>query len=392
MELSFHISKYYDVFIINGEINITSLVTAVNEFSDHIKKNEHKNFVLDLSNVEYIDSSGLRMFVNLKKKIESNDKKMYILNPSENVARVFSETKTDKVFEIIDSLEKIDKKISDEILNKYKPYTIKEDDLDRLKMSCPICGSSNVTGYLVDLNGYDWGWTEDDPFPTSYIKDSKSAIDMFSLLPAVCMECYMSSIALSDFSVLEDESIAIKSNLDDHTKLLLSKTIKKRKKMMQLGRVIDDAFFEYPRSRESSFQAYLLAEFCARTISISKGKSNPFLVGYLNYWTLRYAQQEQKAEFINNCRTWFTQALNQIDDLNNTEIAISCFSMLISDINLEKYEEGSKIFSNIKERKNGIPSSKSKAEIMSPLFWYDQAIKIWEKEIETKSKILKISR
>jgi anti-anti-sigma factor len=386
-DIVLHVSKEYDVFTLKGDIKIATLLNASGVMSKHIEKNSHKDLVLDLSLVDYIDSSGLRMLINLQKRMATIKKCVYLLNPSEPAKRLLDETRTDKVFTIIDSLDRLDQQIAADIYHKYLPFTTAESDMKRLQLTCAVCGSGCVIGYLFDLNNFKWEWTNSNPFPTAYLPGTETQIDVLGHLPVVCSECYMSSNNIGDFNVVDGETVVIKSNLNDVNKALLSKTIKKRKKMMQ-NDPISDSFFEYPRDKNACYKAYALAEFCTRNISVSKGSSNPYLVGFLNYLCLRYAKTEEKSDLINNCRTWFTQALNQVDKLNELEIAVSYFAILLSDINLGKFDEGYKAISNIKEHSEKLPQSQSARTFTNPAFWYQQAQNIWQTEMDAKSRIL----
>jgi anti-sigma B factor antagonist len=390
MEIILHASREYDAFLLKGEIKISTLATISSTLSKHIEKNSHKDLVLDLSQVEYIDSSGLRMLINLQKKLESAKKRVYLLNPSTQTMRLLDETKTSTVFTTIPSIDTLEQRIAADVHQKFLPYTSPDKDLLKLHLSCAVCGSENVTGYLFDLNGYDWKWADDDPYPTSFIQGSSTPIDVLGHLPIVCLDCCLSSINPNDFNVMNGASIAIKSVLNDTLKLLLSKSIKKRKRMLlDEQSVTGEFFFHYPRKKNASYMAYALAEFCTRTLSVNKETSNPYLVGFLSYLCLRFAKLEEKPELINNCRTWFTQALNQIDRLSEVETAISYMAILLADINLEKYNECYKVVNSIKEHQATLTPGQNAATFLNPNFWHTQALFIWQKEMDTKSQILK---
>ena len=60
------------------------------------------NVILDLSEVSFIDSSGLGSIVATMKQI-GQDRKMQLTGLTPNVARVFRLTRMDKVFDILDT-------------------------------------------------------------------------------------------------------------------------------------------------------------------------------------------------------------------------------------------------------------------------------------------------
>ena len=53
---------------------------------------------VDLSKLDYIDSTGLGVFVGVMKKLKSNDKKVYLLNSKDNVRKIFKISGLDKIF------------------------------------------------------------------------------------------------------------------------------------------------------------------------------------------------------------------------------------------------------------------------------------------------------
>lgn len=60
----------------------------------------HKNFIVDLSNVDYIDSSGLGMLVAIQKKTLQNGGNVIIKGVKGLVKDLFELTRLTKVFEI----------------------------------------------------------------------------------------------------------------------------------------------------------------------------------------------------------------------------------------------------------------------------------------------------
>jgi anti-sigma B factor antagonist len=61
--------------------------------------------IVNMENVEYIDSSGIATLVESLQKIGEYAGKLKLLNPNENVRDVFELSNLDKVFEIHDSIE-----------------------------------------------------------------------------------------------------------------------------------------------------------------------------------------------------------------------------------------------------------------------------------------------
>ena len=60
----------------------------------------HRNFVLNLTDVEYIDSSGLGQLITIWTSIKNRGGQMAVYNPSKRVQRLFDITRLDTVFRI----------------------------------------------------------------------------------------------------------------------------------------------------------------------------------------------------------------------------------------------------------------------------------------------------
>ncbi|OHD64045.1 MAG: hypothetical protein A2176_05480 [Spirochaetes bacterium RBG_13_51_14] len=82
------INQTDDTVKVSLEGNLES--TTIKPFSDKIT-NIHsygKNVEIDLGKVDYIDSSGIRILLTLKKKLQEFEKNLTIINCSENVKRI----------------------------------------------------------------------------------------------------------------------------------------------------------------------------------------------------------------------------------------------------------------------------------------------------------------
>jgi anti-sigma B factor antagonist len=65
----------------------------------------NRNFVLNLSGVEYIDSSGLGQLITIWTSIKNRGGHMAVLNPTKRVQRLFDITRLDTVFKICEKEE-----------------------------------------------------------------------------------------------------------------------------------------------------------------------------------------------------------------------------------------------------------------------------------------------
>lgn len=97
----------------NG-INIVSLLGRLDiAMSVELEKQMHglldsgaQNILIDLGRLDFLSSSGLRIFIECAKRIKNVKGRLVFCNPSPSVLRVFKITQLDAVFEIHDGLDK----------------------------------------------------------------------------------------------------------------------------------------------------------------------------------------------------------------------------------------------------------------------------------------------
>ncbi len=55
---------------------------------------------INLENLDYIDSTGLGAMIGVLKKLKTDNKEIYIINPKSNVKKIFTITGLDKIFKV----------------------------------------------------------------------------------------------------------------------------------------------------------------------------------------------------------------------------------------------------------------------------------------------------
>ena len=84
---------------LSGSIYVEEAAQIRESLIDYIEKG-HKTFVVDLGNVDYIDSSGLGTLVAIQKRALQNGGSVIIKNLKGLVKDLFELTRLTKVFEI----------------------------------------------------------------------------------------------------------------------------------------------------------------------------------------------------------------------------------------------------------------------------------------------------
>jgi len=90
---------------LGGEVDIyTSQKLKEKLYS--IVDTSRKDLLIDCKELNYIDSTGLGIFVGTLKKARQYDRKIYILNLKESIKKLFVITGLDKLFIISDDMQK----------------------------------------------------------------------------------------------------------------------------------------------------------------------------------------------------------------------------------------------------------------------------------------------
>ncbi|QTA37661.1 STAS domain-containing protein [Thermosipho ferrireducens] len=93
------------IAIISGDIDAYHSADIKKAIREKMLETSVSKFVIDLSNVSYIDSAGLGSLVAILKDARMNDKELILAAPKQAVMRVFEMTRLDKVFKIVSTME-----------------------------------------------------------------------------------------------------------------------------------------------------------------------------------------------------------------------------------------------------------------------------------------------
>jgi anti-sigma B factor antagonist len=92
------------IFKITGEINLYSS-QHIKEYIETLLKEGKNMFFIELSDVSYIDSSGLGVFLGIHSKIYKSGGGIHLCSPSTKVNYVLELTKLRGLLNVFDSLE-----------------------------------------------------------------------------------------------------------------------------------------------------------------------------------------------------------------------------------------------------------------------------------------------
>ena len=89
---------HWDVDLL-GEVDIYT----ANELKDELNiaiEERPKNLVINMKNLDYIDSTGLGILIGVVKRLKQKQGDIYIVNTKPNVRKIFTITGLDKIFKV----------------------------------------------------------------------------------------------------------------------------------------------------------------------------------------------------------------------------------------------------------------------------------------------------
>ena len=90
--------------LVKGRMDAVSASEFTEKMSDWIDQGE-TNFVIDLAELDYISSSGLRSFIIAAKKLEATNGQMVLAGLKDVVKKVFDISGFSSIFQIYESVE-----------------------------------------------------------------------------------------------------------------------------------------------------------------------------------------------------------------------------------------------------------------------------------------------
>lgn len=103
METGFRFINDIMVISFYGELHSAQTETLLQKFKAYINKAD--KFILNLTDLEYIDSKGLGCLIRFQSNLKNANKLMVICGVSGKVKKVFSLTRFDQYMNIFDTAE-----------------------------------------------------------------------------------------------------------------------------------------------------------------------------------------------------------------------------------------------------------------------------------------------
>ena len=93
------------IFTVSGKLDAENSAALERRLNDSIRL-EEENIIVNLGQLDYISSAGLRVLLSAAKALSQKSRKIKIANLQEQVQEVFSLTGFSQIFEVFADLEK----------------------------------------------------------------------------------------------------------------------------------------------------------------------------------------------------------------------------------------------------------------------------------------------
>jgi len=91
-------NNFWEIHL-EGELDVSS-ADKLKEYLHNLADEKILDMKINLENLDYIDSTGLGVMIGVLKKLKTDNKEICILNPKNNVKKIFTITGLDKIFKM----------------------------------------------------------------------------------------------------------------------------------------------------------------------------------------------------------------------------------------------------------------------------------------------------
>lgn len=110
MEIATQIKEKYTIVFIDGRLDTTNYQDLEKELQLLVGENIN-NLIINCEKLNYVSSSGLRVFLMFLKKIKAMNGKFLICNMQDSIKEIFQISGFTSIFDIYESLDKAEQAI-----------------------------------------------------------------------------------------------------------------------------------------------------------------------------------------------------------------------------------------------------------------------------------------
>lgn len=251
---------------------------------------DHGNDIaLDVRDLRYIDSSGMRFLRNFGENLAKQGRKLVFFGPPEDIGTQLNEGTGLEVYPTLTDFERGFHETDPGLLKALRGLASGKGMVKSLQLACPLCNNHEVTGYLFDTENQEMVWTENDILPVWIPKDPKRDFTDFGVYEvAVCSNCFFSSNRLDWFTVYFSEGEVASSLTPDQISNLGNAAAARRNLVGESEHVQDPNYFLMPRQTRAAYLSWKLNEFTQKHLAPERKNTDGFEIAVSNFMMCRY--------------------------------------------------------------------------------------------------------
>lgn len=100
MDLQLRVEDKYIIIYLTGPLDAKSVREVEEDLERVVSLHSDKDIIFNLTEVRYMSSSGLRIFISIKNSLFETGKQLKICHLADSVRKVFEMTKVTELFDI----------------------------------------------------------------------------------------------------------------------------------------------------------------------------------------------------------------------------------------------------------------------------------------------------
>ncbi len=336
----------YTILSINGEVKVSTIMEVRKELQS--LSGEAQNLAIDMSKVGFIDSSGVSLFINMHKKLATQDRKFSIFNVKPEVLRILKELNFDRIIKIYpdhDSFVEDNVVIAVDELYPPPGYDFKGQPYSLKSLVCPLCGHKNIKGFVINRRTQEVKLEPGSLLPVWEGREGFPAIDPYATQLTICPGCFFASRHISYFH--EEKNEFQSALLEKEIHALVKDDSVRARLLKGSGMTSLDKFFP-PFMPKEAFWVYKLAEECAHTLYRLENRLATYDLAHYNLCLTEYCGEKELPEYWRRAFMWYNEIWKKKDSFAPATVVESLYSLLVLSEKLKRPREGDAFFADLK--------------------------------------------
>ncbi|OGS36907.1 MAG: hypothetical protein A2293_13465 [Elusimicrobia bacterium RIFOXYB2_FULL_49_7] len=353
MQFTFLEENDFIILGIKGEVRVSTILPLKKEFQTLML--EEKHLALDLEELKAIDSSGISLFVNIFKKLETQKRTFCIYNIPPPIQKIFKEINLSQFIRLYgtreDFIQENVKVIEDD---PFPPadYNFNGKLFKPMTLKCELCSSENIKGFMLNKATQELYFPEDDIIPAWQGKKGNNDLDIFAMQITICPLCYFATRHLNYFTDLKGEFVSV---LDEKERYALTREASTRKRMLS-GANMDsmDKFFP-PFSSSEAYWVYLLAEESAHSLFRLENRLATFDMAQYNMQISRFCGEREHLDYIRKAYMWYAEIHKNQSRFAPLTVIETYYYLCLASQKLKRVKDGERFLTEFRDLNTPFP-------------------------------------